>query len=76
MLATEGATSLFKASQLLEFTFDAYQYARGAAAQSQFDLDRKAELHLTKFEEAFRNVRLRVCVRVCVNFSCLLMYYI
>ena len=64
MLATEGATSLFKASQLLEFTFDAYQYARGAA-QSQFNLERKAELHLAKFEEAFRNVRLRVHARVC-----------
>ena len=55
-LAKEGMTSLFKASQLLEFTFDAYQYARGAA-QDQYDLARKNEQHLAEFEKPFKNVR-------------------
>jgi hypothetical protein len=54
-LATEGLTSLFKASQLLEFTFDAYQYARGAA-RDQFDLRRASEVHLSRFEETFKNM--------------------
>lgn len=54
-LATDGETSLFKASQLLEFTFEAYQYARGAA-QDQFDLKRNSERYLTKFEEDFKNM--------------------
>ena len=54
-LATEGETSLFKASQLLEFTFDAYQYSRGAA-KDPFDLSRSSEHHLSKFEEDFKKV--------------------
>lgn len=53
-LAQEGTTSLFKASQLLEFTFDAYQYARGAA-KNDFDLKRECEQHLTEFEQTFKN---------------------
>lgn len=55
-LAKAGQTSLFKASQLLEFTFDAYQYAR-LSSQDQFDLKRQCTEHMTEFEEAFRNVR-------------------
>ena len=54
-MAKQGETSLFKASQLLEFTFEAYQYARWAA-QDQYDLKRTSEQHLTKFEEDFKNV--------------------
>ena len=57
-LAKEGETSLFKASQLLEFTFEAYQYARGAA-RDDFDLKRASERHLSKFEEDFKNVRIQ-----------------
>ena len=55
-LAKAGQTSLFKASQLLEFTFDAYQYAR-LSSQDQFDLKRQCTKHVADFEEAFRNVR-------------------
>ena len=55
-LAKEGMTSLFKASQLLEFTFDAYQYAR-LAAQDQFDLKRQSVQYLKQFEETFKTVR-------------------
>jgi hypothetical protein len=54
-MAKQGETSLFKASQLLEFTFEAYQYARWAA-QDQYDLKRTSEQHLTKFEEDFKNM--------------------
>ena len=54
-MAKEGEPSLFKASQLLEFTFEAYQYARGAA-QDKYDLKRNSEQHLSKFGEGFENV--------------------
>ena len=55
-MAQEGETSLFKASQLLELTFEAYQYARGAA-QDQFDLKRTSEQYLARFEVDFKNVK-------------------
>ena len=58
-------TSLFKASQLLEFTFDAYQYARGAA-RDQFDLSRRSEQHIKQFEEMFKSVRRLFCLFVCL----------
>ena len=54
-LAHEGQTSLFKASQLLEVTSDAYQYAR-YASKDTFGLQRKSHQSLDKFDETFKKL--------------------
>ena len=51
-VATEGKTTLFKASELLEFTMEPFQYAR-RAAQDNFDLSRQSVDSLKSYDNAF-----------------------
>ena len=51
-MATEGKTTLFKASELLEFTSEAFQYARRAALD-KFDLSRESGKTLDSYDQSF-----------------------
>ena len=51
-VAKEGETTLFKASQLLEFTSEAFRYAR-EASQNKSDLQRVSVESLKKYDETF-----------------------
>lgn len=51
-VATEGKTTLFKASELLEFTMEPFQYAR-RAAQDNFDLSRLSADSLRSYDSSF-----------------------
>lgn len=51
--ANDGKTTLFKASDLLEFTSEAYLYARDAS-QDKFDLERASRQELDKYDEVFK----------------------
>ena len=51
-VATEGKTTLFKASELLEFTMEPFQYAR-RAAQDNFDLSRHSADSLRSYDSSF-----------------------
>ena len=52
-VATQGQTTLFKASEVLEQTMDAYRYAR-FAARDGFDLKRKSEQLLRDYDETLK----------------------
>ncbi len=54
-LAHKGKTSLFKASELLGGTIEAYQYAR-EAAQDTFDIHRRSQQLLDQHDESFRQM--------------------
>ena len=54
-LANEGKTSLFKASQLLEFTSSSYKYAR-FASHDKSDLKRESKRLLCEYDETFRQL--------------------
>ena len=54
-LAKVGETTLFKASQLLEYTIDAYSYAR-EAQRDGFDLERASESALHRYDQTFRKL--------------------
>lgn len=51
-VATEGKTTLFKASELLEFTMEPFQYAR-RSAQDDFDLSRRSVDALRSYDRSF-----------------------
>jgi len=51
-LAKEGQTSLFKASQLLEFTSPSYKYAR-FASHDTYDLKRESQQLLGQYDRTF-----------------------
>lgn len=53
--AHQGQTSLFKASQLLEFTSSAYDYAR-SASQDTFDLRRESAVALKHYDETVKRL--------------------
>ena len=52
-VATDGMTTLFKASEVLEQTMGAYRYAR-FAAQDDFDLKRQTSKLLGEFDETLK----------------------
>ena len=52
-VATQGQTTLFKASEVLEQTMDAYRYAR-SAAQDDFELKRKSGALLNEYDETLK----------------------
>lgn len=52
-MATQGKTTLFKASEVLEQTMDAYRYAR-FAAQDNFDLKRASGRLLSEYDETLK----------------------
>ena len=54
-LAKEGQTSLFKASQLLEFTSSSYKYAR-FASHDAYDLKRESQQLLGQYDQTFRKL--------------------
>ena len=54
-LANAGKTSLFKASQLLEFTSSSYKYAR-FASHDNFDLKRESKRLLCEYDKTFRQL--------------------
>ena len=54
-VATEGKTTLFKASSLLEFTSEAFQYAR-RSMQNKFDLSRKSGEILDSYDQSFHKM--------------------
>ena len=54
-MAHEGETSLFKASELLDGIFEAYQYAR-AAAGDKYDIQRRSQRLLDKYDESFKQM--------------------
>lgn len=54
-IATEGKTTLFKASELLEFTLESFQYARRSALD-QFDLSRRSGKALSDFDSSFKKM--------------------
>ena len=54
-VATEGKTTLFKASELLEFTMEPFQYAR-RSAQDNFDLSRKSSEALRSYDSSFTDM--------------------
>ena len=54
-VATEGKTTLFKASELLEFTMEPFQYAR-RSAQDDFDLSRKSADSLRDYDSSFKEM--------------------
>ena len=53
--ANTGQTTLFKASDLLEVTADAFKYARGACCDN-FRLERKSTSKLREYDEMFKQV--------------------
>ena len=53
--ANTGQTTLFKASDLLEVTADAFKYARGACLDN-FKLERKSASKLREYDEMFKQV--------------------
>ena len=52
-IATRGQTTLFKASEVLEQTMEAYRYAR-FAARDDFDLKRKSGQLLRDYDETLK----------------------
>lgn len=54
-VATDGKTTLFKASELLEFTMEPFQYAR-RSAQDDFDLSRKSREALESYDSSFKEM--------------------
>ena len=53
--ANDGKTTLFKASDLLEFTSEAYLYAR-TASRDTFDLERTSQRELSRYDEVFKRM--------------------
>lgn len=53
--ATRGQTTLFKASEVLEQTMDAYRYAR-FAAKDDFDLKRRSGQLLRDYDETLKEM--------------------
>ena len=51
-MATKGKTTLFKASELLEFTLESFQYARRASLDT-FDLSRTSGEVLVEYDRLF-----------------------
>ena len=54
-VAKEGKTTLFKASELLEFTLSAFQYARWLA-RDRFDLSRRSGGNLKESDDSFHQM--------------------
>ena len=54
-VAKEGKTTLFKASDVLELTADAYQYARRAYIDD-FELERESGAVLRNYDDAFKRM--------------------
>ena len=64
-VATEGKTTLFKASELLEFSMNAFQYGR-QLAKSRIDLALASWRALEKFDKTFHQM---VCARLSADMS-------
>ncbi len=54
-VAKEGKTTLFKASDVLELTTDAYQYARRACIDD-FELERESGAVLRNYDDVFKRM--------------------
>ena len=52
-MATQGKTTLYKASEVLEQTMDAYRYARFASLDG-FDLKRMSSKLLSEYDETLK----------------------
>ena len=54
-MATDGKTTLFKASEMLEITMEPFQYAR-RSAQDDFDLSRRSSESLERYDSTFTDM--------------------